>query len=142
MTIFGRVTERDNLSWFYGILSHTEFMPLFKLPKVFKFSKRFFGQNSHKTSPFIFKAFSSSIYTWDNFPVFNFLPRRICVFRNILEIKPESSRKSCRTFKLDVFLIVLIKLHDESFLCTNVFERINGNKNVITYCFLGSRLLV
>lgn len=142
MTKSGRVTEWDNLSWFYGILSHTEFMPLLKLPKVFKFSKRFLGQNSHKTSPLIFKAFSSSLYTWDNFPVFNILPRRICVFRNILEIRLESSRKSCRTFKLDVFLIMLIKLHDESFLCTNVFERINGNKNVITYCFLGSWLLV
>lgn len=142
MTKSGRVTEWDNLSWSYGILSHTEFMSLFKLPKVFKFSKRFLGQNSHKTSPFIFKAFSSSLYTWDNFPIFNILPRRICLFRNILEIKLESSKKICRTFILDVFLIMLIKLHNDAFLWTNVFESINGNKNVSTYCFLESWLLV
>lgn len=110
--------ECNNLSQFYGILSHTEFMPLFKLPKVFKFSKRFLGQNSHKISAIIFKAFSSSLYTWDNFPVLNILPKRICLFRNILEIRLESSKKSCRTYIYTGYFLIkmLIKLCDEHLL--------------------------
>lgn len=90
--------EWNNLLQFYGTLSHTEFMPLFKLPKVFKFSKRFLGQKFRKTSPIIFKDFSSSLYIWNDFLVLNIFPRRIYLIRNILEIRLESSKKSCRTY--------------------------------------------
>lgn len=47
--------EWNNLLQFYGTLLHIEFMPLFKLPKIFKCSKRFLGQNSHKISPDYFQ---------------------------------------------------------------------------------------
>lgn len=79
--------EWNNLSQFYRTLSHTEIMPLFKLPEVFKVSERFFGQNSHKILPFFPKTFSSSFHTWNDCLVFNIVTGRIYLFKNILEIR-------------------------------------------------------
>lgn len=130
--IWQRNCEWNNLSQFYGILSHADSMPCPSCLKHLIFRRDFLGKIPTE-SPLLFSKLSAVSYVHElAFLLFPILSRRIYLFRNILEKRLEFSKKSCRiSISIGYFLIkMLIKLHDEHFLLADVFARTGINKNV------------
>lgn len=129
--IWQRNCEWNNLSQFYGILSHADSMPCPSCLKHLSFQRDFLGKIPTK-SPLLFSKLSALSYVHELGFLLSPILSRIYLFRNILGKRLEFLKKSCRiSISIGYFLIkMLIKLHDEHFLLSDVFARTGINKNV------------
>lgn len=140
MTKSGRVTVNGAICHHFMESFHTQNSCLCSsCLKYLGFLKDFLGKTPTKFL-LLFSRLSALPYVYETTLLFLTFSPVGYIFRNILEIRCESSKKTCRTY-IGYFLIkMLIKLHDEHFLQILQFARININEG--TYCLLVSWFII